>query len=325
MKRLIKFIVILLILLLVLVYKFHSQNTVIVNIENKKNIAIIGGMNSGYHWGTIKRGAEAAAREFNINIEYSAPNDEGDIEGQIKLVNLALEKKVDALILAPSDYEAMVDIIKKAYDKGIPVIIIDSQVNTDKIYCYVGTDNLEAGKKAGNVLVSSVPENAKVAIINFFKGSKNAEEREEGIRSIISKYPGIKIAANEYCYSDVSRAYNLTKEIIAKHGDINAFVALNALSSEGVAEAINELKLQKKIKIIAFDSTTSEIEFLEKGVIQATIIQNPFSIGYLGVKNAVNVISGRKVPRNIDTGSKLIDKNNMSLPENQKLLFPFVK
>lgn len=282
-------------------------------------------MNSGYHWGTIKRGAEAAAREFNVNIEYSAPNDEGDVEGQIKLVNLALEKKVDALILAPSDYRAMADITKKAYNEGIPVVIIDSEVDTDKMHCYIGTDNLEAGEKAGNVLLSFIPKEGKIAIINFVKGSKNAEEREEGIKSVLAGSPKINIVANEYCYSDVNRAYSLTKEIISKYEDIDAIVALNALSSEGVAAAVSEMGLQGKVKVVAFDSTTSEIEFLEKGVIQAIVIQNPFSMGYLGVKSSVEIMNGKKVAKIISTGSKIIDKNNMDLPENQKLLFPFVK
>lgn len=325
MKKVTKLIFVLLIFsLLLIILNTHSEE-VVTSIENKKNIAIIGGMNSGYHWGTIKRGAEAAAREFNVNIEYSAPNDEGDVEGQIKLVNLALEKKVDALILAPSDYRAMADITKKAYNEGIPVVIIDSEVDTDKMHCYIGTDNLEAGEKAGNVLLSFIPKEGKIAIINFVKGSKNAEEREEGIKSVLAGSPKINIVANEYCYSDVNRAYSLTKEIISKYEDIDAIVALNALSSEGVAAAVSEMGLQGKVKVVAFDSTTSEIEFLEKGVIQAIVIQNPFSMGYLGVKSSVEIMNGKKVAKIISTGSKIIDKNNMDLPENQKLLFPFVK
>lgn len=294
-------------------------------IEEKKNIAIIGGMNSGYHWGSVKRGAETAAREFNVNIEYSAPNEEDDAEGQIKLVNQALEKKVDALILYPSDYKEMVSVTEKAYEMKIPVIIIDSQINTDKIYSYIGTDNLEAGKKIGNMVVELSGDNSKIAIINSAIGSQKAIEREEGVISIISKYPNIKVEAKEYCLSDSKRAYNFTKEIISKHSDINVIVALNSTSSEGAAQAIDEMDMEEKIKLIAFDSTTQEIEFLEKGIIKATVIQNPFSMGYLGVKNAVEATNGKKIPKNIDTGSKLIDKNNMGLPENQKLLFPFIK
>ncbi len=311
--------------LIILAMESSCSKDVNNEIQKKKNIAIIGGMNSGYHWGSIKRGAEAAAREFNVNIEYSAPNEEDDTEVQIKLVNQALEKKVDALILSPGDYKKMVGVTETAYEMKIPVIIIDSQINTDKINSYIGTDNLEAGKKAGNMVVELTGESSKIAIINSVIGSQKAKEREEGVISIIAKYPNMKLVAKEYCMSDSKRAYSLTKEIILKYSDINAIVALNSVSSEGAAQAIDEMDMEDQVKLIAFDSTTQEIEFLEKGIIKATVIQNPFSIGYLSVKNAVEAINGKKIPKNIDTGSKLIDKNNMDLPENQKLLFPFIK
>lgn len=324
MKGFLKLSIILFSITVIVIFNSCSKNSDN-NNEEKKNIAIIGGMNSGYHWGTVKRGAEAASREFNVNIEYSAPNDEGDVEGQIKLANQAIEKDMDALILAPSDYEKMASLAEKAYKKNIPVIIIDSQVNTKKITSYIGTDNLEAGKKAGNMLVSMVPKNSSIAIINFVKGSKNAEEREEGLLYVLSKHKDIKVVDKRYCQSDSKRSYNITKEIISKYGKIDCIVAFNSQSSEGAALAVDEMNLEGKVKIIAFDSAIQEIEFLEKGIIQATIIQNPFSMGYLGVKNAVEAMKGKKVYKNIDTGSKLIDKNNMDLPENQKLLFPFVK
>jgi ribose transport system substrate-binding protein len=324
MRKIIKAASIILCLLVVTMGSSCSKDMPNIN-EEKKNIAIIGGMNSGYYWGSVKRGVETASREFNVNIEYSAPNEEDDTVGQIKLVNQALEKKVDALILSPGDYRELVSVTEKAYEMKIPVIIIDSQINTDKIQSYIGTDNLEAGKKAGNMAVELAGEDSKIAIINSAIGSQKAKEREEGVISIILKYPNMKVAGKEYCLSDSKRAYNFTKEIILGQRDINTIIALNSTASEGAAQAIDEMNMQEKVKLIAFDSTIQEIEFLEKGVIKAAVIQNPFSMGYLGVKNAVEAIKGKKIPKNIDTGSKLIDKSNMELPENQKLLFPFVK
>lgn len=294
----------------------------------RKNIALIVKMNYGYHWGTVKLGADAAAREFNVDIDYSAPDDEDDIEGQIKLVNEVLDrkdKKIDALILAASDFKELVGVTERAYGMGIPVIIIDSEVDTKKIHSFIATDNFDAGEKAGNKLAGITDGSCRVAIMSFVKGTRNAEEREEGLMSVISKYPDIKVVAKEYCRSDTTLAYNLTKDIIAKNKEVNAIVAFNSISSEGVAQAIDDMKLGGKVKVIAFDSTLQEINFLEKGVIQATVIQNPFSMGYLGVKNAVDVINGKKVEKRVYTESRVIDKENMYLPENQKMLFPFVK
>lgn len=294
----------------------------------KRNIALILKMNSGYHWGTIKMGADTAAREFNVDIDYAAPDDEEDIDGQIKLVDRVLDnkdKKVDALILAAADYNALVGVTEKACGKGIPVIIIDSEVNTKKINSYIATDNLEAGEKAGNILVKLTGVKANVAIMSFVKGTRNAEEREEGLLKTFSAYPGIKVVAKEYCLSNTRLAYTLAKKLILENPNLDAIVALNSISAEGVAQAVDEMDLEGRIKIIAFDSTSREIDYMEKGIIQATVIQNPFSMGYLGVKYAVDALDGKKIEKRIYTDSKVIVKETMYLPENQKLLFPFIK
>jgi ribose transport system substrate-binding protein len=106
---------------------------------------------------------------------------------------------------------------------------------------------------------------------------------------------------------------------------VDAIVAMNEVAAEGVAQAIDEMNLEGKVKIIAFDSTLQAIDYMEKGIIQAIIIQNPLSIGYLGVKNAVDAMNGKKIESRIYINSTAIDKGNMYLPENQKLLFPFTK
>lgn len=294
------------------------------NNTEKKNIALIVKMNNGYHWGTVKLGADMAGREFNVNIDYNAPEDEEDIAGQIKLVNQALEKKVDALILAANDSKALVNVTEKAYDQRIPVIIIDSEVETNKIFSSITSDNLNAGNQAGKALIDTVGQKCNVAVMNFEKGTGNAEQRERGLSGVISQYPDIRVVAKEYCSSDTELAFRLTKKIIADNGEIGAVVAFNAIASEGVAEAVEQMNLAEKVKIIAFDNTPKEIDYLEKGVIRAIITQNPFSMGYLGVKYAVDAMSGKSIPKNVDTGSKIINRDNMYLPENQKLLFPSV-
>jgi ribose transport system substrate-binding protein len=299
------------------------------NLEGTtKNIALIVRMNNGYYWGSVKLGADAAANEFNVNVRYTAPEDEEDVEGQIRLVNSELDQKVDALILAASDYNALVEVTERAAGMHIPVIIIDSEVNTDKIDSYIATDNNDAGIKAGNQLVkilSGSDGEKKVGIMNFVKGTRNAEQREEGLLKAISAYPGIKVVAKEYCSSDKKLAFELTQKMIRNNNDISAIVALNAISSEGVAEAVSQLDLAGKVNIIAFDSTPNEIDYMEKGVIQVLITQNPFNMGYLSVKYAVDAMNGVSINKYYDTGSEIINRDNMYLPENQRLLFPFIK
>lgn len=302
-----------------------SSSSVINSVSEKKNIAFISRGRNGYYLESIKNGADIASKEFNVNVEYSFPEDEEDTDGQIKLVSRAIEEKVDAIILSPIDYKACVDIINKAIDKNIPVIITDCEINTSRINSFIGTDNYNAGIKAGEKLVEMLNKYGNVAIMGYVYGTPTGDKREKGILDVISKYPHISVIDKKYCSSDSNLASILTKAMITNNKNIDAIIALNGTAAEGVADAVKNMGLESKVKIIAFDSNPKEIEYVESGVIQAMVIQNPLSIGYLGVKSAYQVIDGQSIPKFIDTGSKIIDKENMYLPENQKLIFPFVK
>ncbi|MCT4565650.1 MAG: substrate-binding domain-containing protein [Maledivibacter sp.] len=325
MYRIKKLLITFLIIILCLSLAACNKSAVVNKNEQKRNIAFIVKMKSGDYWKTVKMGADTAAKEFNVDIDFNAPYGEEDIEGQIELVNRAIDNKADAIIVAASDYNGLVEVIEKAYDRKIPIIIIDSEVNTEKYNSFIGTDNFDAGKKAAEILISMIGKKGNIAIMGFVKGTGNGEQREKGFSNIISQYSGINVISKEYCLSNIERAVILTKKIIRENEDVDAIVALNAISSIGVAKAIDEMNLAGKVKVVTFDSTPEEIEYLEGGVIQATIIQNPFSMGYLGVKNAVKALEKKDIKKRIDTGSKVINIENMYLPENQKLLFPFVK
>ncbi|SHH78692.1 substrate-binding domain-containing protein [Clostridium grantii] len=289
-----------------------------------KQVALIVKSREDYYWETVKMGADIAAKEFGVEINYMAPIDESDIDAQIKMVSEAVNKGVDAIILAPSDSKALVDIANKARNHKIPVIIIDSNLETDAINSFIATDNFEAGKKAGEELINLVGEKANVALMGYVKGNLTGDQRESGFLDTLSKYPNIKVVAKKYCSEDSSLATTLTKNVLSEYPNLDAIVALNSVSTIGVADAIYEMNLMNGIKIVGFDSTPKEIQYIEKNVIQATIIQNPFNMGYLSVKNASSSINSEKIEEYIDTGSKVINKENMFLPENEKFIFPFV-
>lgn len=277
------------------------------------------------YWTVVKLGAEAAGKEFGINVEYEGPTDEKDIDGQIKMVDEAINQNVDAIVLAASDYVKLVDVVEKAAGENIPVIIIDSELKSDMVKSFIGTDNIGAGQKLGEALVQKVGKNCTIGIMNFVKGAASAVQREQGLLETLAKYPGIKVLAKEYCNSNESLAQQQTEKIIDENPDIDAMVCLNAYGTVGTSAAIEKLGLSGKVKIVGFDSIAEEVSYMEKGTIQALVIQNPFKMGYLGVKNALDAIKGRTVPARIDTGSTVIDIDNMYLPENQKLVFPFAE
>jgi ribose transport system substrate-binding protein len=295
------------------------------SLEQRINIDFIVKMGGGQYWNSVYLGAHQAAKEFNVNMTFTAPGSEQDITRQEKLFSNALERNVNAIVISASDYKGMKDSVELANERKIPVITVDSGVASNKVVSRISTDNFEAGKMAGERLVSMLPKDATVAIINFVKGSESADKREDGILSVLEEHPTIKLASKQYSYSNEKLAYNLTKNMLLIHEKIDGIVALNSMASLGAAQAIEEMGLTGKVKLVAFDNTPLEIQYLEKGVIDAIVVQNPFAMGYLGVKHAAMAARGVKVDKEVNIESRIIDMDNIYTEENQKFMFPFTK
>ena len=319
MRRSLKIMAIFLVMLL-LVSGCTNEN---LNTKDAEiNISIIVKKKDHEFWAVVEMGAEAASKEFGVNIDFDGPLNEKDIDIQIGMVEEVINSDTDALVLAAGDFTKLVPVAEKVKALGIPVIIIDSNIDSDRMNSFIGTDNVDAGKQLGHALINEVGKKCKVVVMSFVKGAATANEREAGFLSTISAYPDIEVVDTVYCNSEDKTAERLTKELVRDHKDIDAFVCLNAYGTIGTARAIHEWR--KDIKVIGFDSAPEEISYLEKGVIQTLVVQNPFSMGYLGVKHAVDALNGNPIPKVVKTESKMIDIDNMYLPENQKLLFPFV-
>ncbi|OCT10499.1 hypothetical protein A8709_11900 [Paenibacillus pectinilyticus] len=294
-------------------------------VDHKRHLEVILRSQEGDYWKTVKMGAEVAAKEFDVALDFRAPGDEADVKGQIALMEQSISSGPDAIVLAANDYKELSKVVDEAKGAHIPVISINSEVESKNVQSYIGANNYEAGQLAGKQLIQLIGKSGQIAIVSFKQGERNTEQRELGLLDEIAKYPDVHVIDKVYSLTDRELAAQLTHSVIDKHPQLDGIVALNEISSVGVATAVQSRHLQGKVKIITFDSTSEELELLQEGVIQATIIQNPFSIGYLGVKSAVEAASGKKLPTHVDTGIKAIDLNNMFWSDNQKLLFPFIK
>lgn len=293
--------------------------------EQTKNVTLIMKKKSGDYWNTVRMGAEAAAKEFSVNLKVLGPDYEGDVTGQIALIDQAVKDGMDALVLAANDYNALGETVDRAAATRIPVISIDSEVNSSKVRSFIGIKNFDAGQQAGKKLIQLTGERARIAVISFGQGGRNALQREQGLLAAVANYPEIRVNKTEDCSMDVKRCDEMTVSLLSEPNFIDGIVALDAAASVRVAAETDKMGLAGKVKIVTFDNTPEDIEYLQEGVIQATIIQNPFSMGYLGVKYAVDAMEGKKIAEFKDTGTKVIDQENMFWSDNQKLLFPFVK
>ncbi|WP_339310336.1 substrate-binding domain-containing protein [Paenibacillus sp. FSL M7-0896] len=310
-----------------------------ISTSKTRNIHLIVKMNKGDYWNTLKLGAEAAAKEFNVNLTFKAPDSESDIEEQVVMVEDSIQEKADVIILAASSYMGLAQVVDQAAYSRIPVISVDAEVGSAKVRTYVGANGYEAGQKSAERLIQLLQGYGEIGIINFTNssltpdsgktgsidyGARDADEREKGFLNYAARFPNVKVVQIAYTSSSTSDAENLTREMLNKYPNLRGIATLNEIASQGAARVIQGLK-RDSVKMIAFDSSPSMMESLQDGTVQATVIQNPFSNGYLAVKYAVEALEGMDIPERVDTGTKLIDLENMLWPENQKLLFPFVR
>jgi len=285
-------------------------------------IAVVPKGTAHVFWKTVEAGARAAGKEVGAEILWNGPAEETDVSGQIAIIEDFITRKVDALVMAACDAQALVPLVKKAMGKGIPVITIDSGIATDDALCFVATDNVLGARKGGEKLAELIGKRGKVGLIPFIKGAATSDMREQGFREAIAKYPNITIAATLYSQSDASIAMQKTEDMLTSVADLAGIFAANEPAVVGAAQVLKQRNLAGKVKLVGFDASDAEIAALKEGVVQALVVQNPYRMGYDGVKLAVQAIKGEKIPKRVDTGVLIVTKENLSEPETQKWLYP---
>ncbi len=290
--------------------------------EKKYRIAVVPKGTAHVFWKTVEAGARAAGEKFGAEILWNGPSEETDVAGQISIIEDFITQGVDALVMAACDADALVPVVRRALKKGIPVITIDSGISTDDALCFVATDNIEAAKKGAEKLAELIGGKGKVGLLPFIKGAATSDWREQGFREGIKKYPGIEIASVLYTQSDAAVAMQKTEDMLTAVPDLAGIFACNEPGVVGAAQVLRQRNLAGKVKLVGFDASDAEIQALKDGVVQALIVQNPFRMGYDGVRMAIKAIRGEEIPKRIDTGVMIVTPENFNEPEVQRWLFP---
>jgi ribose transport system substrate-binding protein len=291
--------------------------------RGKQVIAVIPKGVSHFFWQNVHAGAEAAARETGVEIVWKGPAQETDYTGQINIVEDAINQRVSGIVIAPSHRDALVPIVERAQREGIPVTIFDSGIGTEQYTSYVATDNRQGGVIAAERMAEKLAGKGRIAIVGVKAGSVSTDEREQGFQETIKqKYPGIQIVAFQYGEADMTRSLNRASDILTAHPDLNGFFASNETSTIGAVQAIKQRGLAGKVVLVGFDSSPNLISDLKADAIDSLVLQNPFKMGFEGVKTMVSKLKGETPPRVLDTGVKLLTKQNLETPEMQELLNP---
>jgi len=276
-------------------------------------------------WVTVKSGADSAGKELGAEIIWKGPTQETDIAGQMAIVEDYINKKVDAIVLAACDTKALNGLIGRAMDNGIPVVTIDSGVDDERPLSFIATDNLKAAELAADELARLINHKGEVALMPHVPGAATTIMREEGFKKSIAKYSDINLVSVQYSNSDVATAMSVMENILSAHPHLAGIFLTNEAGVLGAVQALTARGKIGQIKVVGFDAADDEIKALENGGVQALIVQDPFKMGYLGVKAALAAIAKEPIEKRIDTGVYVITKENMATLEMQKILYPPAK
>jgi ribose transport system substrate-binding protein len=294
------------------------------NRDKKRTIAVIPKGNAHLFWQSVHAGAVSTSRETGVDIIWDGPASETDYTGQLKVVDAMINRRVDAICLAPIDSKAMVGVVERAASEGIPVIIFDSGIDTDKFVAQVATDNYHAGEMGAERLAKLLGGKGKVAMLANMPGSASTVARESGFEDYTKKnFPGITIVDKQFGNAEVASSLTKAENILTGHPDLDGIFASNESSSMGFAQALRDRKT--KIKMVGFDWSPSLLDDVKNGVIDSLVVQNPFKMGQEAVRLAVEKLDGKPVTKMNALAPKLIDKENLDTPEVQAQVNPDLK
>jgi ribose transport system substrate-binding protein len=294
------------------------------NRSGKKTIAVIPKGTSHVFWQSVHAGAVKASRETNVDILWNGPAQETDFNGQLQIVDAMINRRVDAIVLAPIDRKTMVGVVERATREKIPVVIFDSAIDTEQYVAQVATDNFRGGELAADRIAKLLEGEGKVAMVMVQPGSASTIAREDGFKTRVEKvYPGIKIADARYGWSDYAKSLAITENMLTAHPDLDALFASNESSTVGAVQALKARK--RDVKLVGFDSSAALLEDLKAGVIDSLIVQDPFRMGYDSVKSAVAKLNGETPKKQQDIEPQLIDLANLHTPEVQAKVNPDLK
>ncbi|MBB3456120.1 ribose transport system substrate-binding protein [Rhizobium sp. BK313] len=285
---------------------------------------------TSFYWQIVLAGARQAGKDLGVKVPELGAQSESDINGQISILENAVAGKPAAVVIAPTERKALGKPVDEAA-KSVPVVGIDSAADSKAFVSFLTTDNTAGGRIAADGLAAAIKgmtgkEEGEVAIITSLPGVGSLDQRRQGfLDEVKSKYPGLKVVADKYADGQATTGLNMMTDLITANPNLVGVFASNLIMAQGVGQAIAENKLGDKIKVIGFDNDDKTVGFLKSGVLAGLVVQDPYRMGYDGIKTALAASKKEKVEANVDTGANLVTKANMTDPKIDALINPKVK
>ncbi|UEM18535.1 ABC transporter substrate-binding protein [Skermanella mucosa] len=296
----------------------------------KPTIPIIVKDTTSFYWQIVLAGARQAGMDLGVNVQELGAQSEADINGQIGILENAVSSNPAAVVISPTQFAALGPAITEAAQQ-VKIIGIDSAADSKAFTSFLTTDNVQGGRAAADALAAAITQQygaaeGEVALITSLPGVGSLDQRAKGFKEqLAAKYPKLKLTADRVADGQPTTGLNIMTDLITANPNLRGVFASNLIMAQGAGQAIAENNLGEKIKLVGFDNDERLVSFLKEGVIAALVVQDPYRMGYDGVKTALAASKGEAVPAEVDTGVNVITKANMNDPRSQELLNPKVK
>jgi ribose transport system substrate-binding protein len=265
----------------------------------------------------MQKGAEEAAQKLGLRLLVQAAERELDVEKQMQIVETLIQSKVSALCVTPSGSKEIVPAIVKANRAAIPVVIVDTRVDSQTlkeaggtIAAFIGSDNFEGGRMAGEYLAKRLGQKGKVAVLEGIPGHETGDSRLRGFKQALSNYSNVQIVSSQTANWERDQGYNVFQNVLESHPEVQALFACSDLMALGAIEAIAAAGKTGRITVMGFDALPEAREAVRKGTMEATIAQSPMEMGAIAVESASRLLRGERVTQDVSVKIRLITKEN---------------
>ena len=288
---------------------------------DNKSIVLLPGVAADSAYISMECAARAKAQELGYDLEVQAPQ-KFDPALQRPIIDAAIAKRPAAVIVAPTDVSALQKSLEQAKRDGVKVILFDTTTQDPSVAeSSVATDNHGVGAAGFQAIADAHPDGGKIWIIGSAPGISTGDDRVEGFVDAVNKDPRFQYVGVQYGQDDTAKSAQLTAAALQKDPDIVGIFAASYKESEGAATAVKQAGLTDKITMVSVDADPGQVKALEDGQFQALVAQEFAEIGGVSVEQAVNAIEGKPVTPEIQTGVRVITKENLDTPESQAVVY----
>jgi len=275
------------------------------------------------YWLFLRKGAADKAKELGYTVQYEGVSRESDVAGEVNLLRNLISSHPAGILCAATDAQALVAPVEDGIKAGVPIIMVDSGVNSDAPYASITTDNYNGSYQLGKKLAELIGGKGKVINLGITAGSQTGRERNDGFLAAMKEYPGITVLPTQWTSAEAATALDDTTDLLNSNPEVAGIYSAAAPMAVGAAQALKARGLEKKVKLVTFDPSPEVIPFFEDGTIQAIAAQNSYQMGYQGVTMLDSIIKGGKIPadqKKIQIPVVIITPDNYKSAEVQKFI-----